>query len=331
MTPDPPAVTASTSSGRRGRWVRLLGWVLSVCILAVAVAVLRGRWDAVGRAGGLPGPAFLAGAVALYLAANMVLASNWRRLVALVGPRLPRGTAWWIWSLSQLARYGISMAHVAGRALVGRRYGVTATAGAATTVLETAWYTSVVSSLALATIPWWLPAVEDLTWLAWAGVVPVAGLLAGLLHPEGLIRVVARLSRWGPLQRLSRGRFAGLDEKVRLRRRDTLRLTAWYLANTSLRLPGFLVLFAAVGGDVATDGLRAVGAYALGHLVGALAFFAPGGIGPREGMTSVVLAPVLGGGPAVLLALTVRLVEIVAELGFLGIARVARAHPAEAG
>jgi hypothetical protein len=44
-------------SARRGG--RLVGWAASAALLVIAVWVLRGRWEAVGDAGGLPalGPA----------------------------------------------------------------------------------------------------------------------------------------------------------------------------------------------------------------------------------------------------------------------------------
>jgi glycosyltransferase 2 family protein len=331
---EPSELPTSPPAGRRpGGRFRLLGWIVSLVILAFAVNVLRGRWDAVGGAGGLPSPGHVVAVIALYLGANITLASNWRGLVALVGPRLPLRTAWWIWSVSQLARFGIGFAHVAGRAIVGRRYGVTATAGGVTTLLEIAWYTSVTSTLALVTMPWWLPIGGTLTWLAWVGVVPAGCLLLGLAHPRGMVRVVSRLLDWGPLARLTRGRLSGLDDRVALRRTDTFRLTGMYLVNTSLRLSGFFVLFASLGGDLGADGLQVVGAYAMGHLVGALAVFAPGGIGPREGASALILAPVIGGGPALVLVAAARLLEIVAELAFFGLAWLLRtlAVPAPTG
>ncbi|MDP8970702.1 MAG: hypothetical protein M3N52_09475, partial [Actinomycetota bacterium] len=124
--------------------------------------------------------------------------------------------------------------------------------------------------------------------------------------------------------RLTGGRLVGAVAKVRMGRGDAARLTLWYAANTGLRLVAFLLLFAAVGGSPTADGLRAVGAWALGQLVGRLAVFAPGGLGPREGATALTVFPAIGGGPALVLVAATRLAEIVAEGLFVAAARAAR-------
>src|SRR5680860_1830991 len=159
---------------RRGRFVGLLGWGLSLALLALAGLVLRDRMDAVGRAGGLPGPLAVATAVVVYLVANAVLAEAWRRVVGLVGTDLHRRDAAWVWAASQLGRYAVGPAQVAGRAVLARRYGLSMTAGAVTALAELAWLISLTAVLAVATVPFWLPGAGDLTWLAAVAVVPAA-------------------------------------------------------------------------------------------------------------------------------------------------------------
>jgi glycosyltransferase 2 family protein len=313
----------SAGPRRRSAW-RLLGWALSAGIFAAALLPLRDRWSAVGDAGGLPGLIPATGAVAAYLLANGVLADTWRRVVLVTGTRLAFGEAAWIWALSQLARYTVGAAQVAGRAVVGRRYGVGAAAGAVTTLVEVGWQTSITAALMLATLPWWLPGAGDLGWLAWVAVLPVAVLAVGLVWPDGLLRGLARLLAAVPIPRLDRRRLAERVGGVALSPAEALALTARFAANSALRLAAFLLLFAAVGGAVASDWPVAVGAYAVGQVVGRLAVFAPGGIGPREGATLLVVAQVLGGGPALVLVAATRLLEMVAELAFFGVARVLR-------
>lgn len=319
-----PTAAPPPVPGRGRRRARLLGWALTLALVVVGVVVLQGRWDSVREAGGLPGWAPSATAALAFLVANAVLAYTWRAVVALAGPRLAYWTAAWVWAVSQLARYTIGAAQVGGRAVAGRRYGLSATAGAVTTLVEIAWQTSLTAALLLGTLPWWLPGADGLDWLAVVGVAPVAVLVAGSVHPRGVLRAVGRVLAVPPLDRLAGGRLQGAAEAVRISRGDAARVTALFAANTSLRLVGFLTLFVAVGGDLRTAGLQAIGAHAAGHLVGRLAVFAPGGLGPREGATALVLAPAIGAGPAVVLVTATRLLEVVAELAFLAITRAGR-------
>lgn len=311
--PDPP---------RRGRLRAMLGWLVLVAVAAVAAPVLASRWEAVADAGGLPGLAPAAAAVAAYVTANVVLARNWRAVVALGGTRLARTTALWVWSSSQLTRYLFSLAHVGGRAAVGRVYGLTATAGVLSTVVELGWMLAVSSALALATLPWWLPGSDGLAWLAAVAAVPTLGVAAAIAAPGRLLSAADRMiaSRAGAA--VLRGRLAGLAQRVALRRRDAASLTGWYALNTALRHAAFLALFLGVGGDVG-QAPAAVGALAIGNFAGALAV-TPGGLGVREVATSAVLTPVIGGAPALLLVACQRALEIVAELALLGVARLAR-------
>lgn len=320
---DTPALCEHAVVGNlpRHRLARLLGWLAGLALLAAAVLALRGQWHGVGGAGGLPGAGPSLAAAGLFLIANAVLALTWRAVVgAGGGGELPLGAAVWVWAASQLARYSMGAAQVGGRAVLGRRYGLTLTAGGATALVEIAWQTAITALLVLATLPWWLGVAGSLTWLAWAGVLPAVVLLAGLSNPARLLGGLAAMLRWGPLARLTRGRLGAAVGGVSLGRRDAARLTGLYTLNTALRLAGVAVLFAAVGGSVRADWPLLVGAASLGQLVGRLAVFAPGGLGPREGATALALAPAIGGGPALVLVAATRLLELVAELAFLAVA-----------
>ena len=311
----------------RRRWWRALWWALALAVLVAAGLFLRDRWSEVRAAGGLPGALPVVGAVVLNLVANGVLAFTWREVVAVTGARMRVATASWIWAFSQLTRYTLSGAQVGGRAVLGRRYGLTLTTGGVTALIEIAWQLSLNGVLMLATIPWWLPGAGSVRWLAAVGVVPAAVLGWGTVHPMGLLRLVARLVRWGPIERLTRGRLTGKVEGVVLSRRASVRLTGLYTANALLRFGGFLIILGAVGGDLPSLLARGAGAYALGQFVGRIAVFAPGGIGPREGVTALVMGPAIGGPAAVLLVAVVRLTEIAAELVFVGCARLVRPTP----
>jgi len=321
-TPEPP--TPAGAGRLRSRWWMLAGWLALLALLAVAGWVVQQRWDTVDQAGGLPGLGPSAAAVAVLGGANVVLAWNWRAVIALVGPRLPWRAALWVWSVSQLSRYTVSFAQVGSRAVLARSYGAPATAGVLSTLLELLWMVTVTSALVLATIPWWLPAVGDARWLAWAALVPVAGLAAAMARPATAVRAIDWAGGRPVVARLTRGRLEGVASRVGLSRATIASFAARYGLNTALRHAAFLTLFAAVGGDLAADAPTAVGAYALGALAGALAVFAPGGLGVREGLIALLLGPVLGAGSALLLVGVARLLEIVAELAVLGVAQLLR-------
>ncbi|MGH8929435.1 MAG: hypothetical protein ACRDZO_02050 [Egibacteraceae bacterium] len=296
-------------------YARVVGWVVSAAVLAACVLALRGRASAVEAGGGLPGALPFAVAVGVNALANGVVVAAWRRILGAAGAPIPPRAAAWVWSVSQLARYMLGAAQVAGRAVVGRRYGLPAWAGGVTAVVEIGWSGAITATIALAAAPWWLGDAANLGWLAAAAAVPAAILAVGLARPEVLIGAVGRV-----LKRLGRRDAVG----VRLGRAAAARITGLYLLNSALRVGAFLVLFAAVGGSVARDGLRAAGALAVGQLIGWLAVFAPGGLGPREGATALAVAPAVGAGPALLLVAATRLAELLAEALFALVARLRR-------
>lgn len=294
---------------------RAAGLLVVVGSIVAAVLVVRAQWSEVRGTDLVPGALPVVAAVAAHLVADGVLVEVWRRVLRTARVELRYGIAAWVWSVGQLTRYTfVSGVQIGGRAVVGARYGVSLAAGAVSTVVEIAWQTSLTAALALATAPWTLRASGGLAWLGWLAAAPTAVLAALLAAPRRVLGLLARI----PVRRLS----ARL-ERVRLGRGDAGAITAFFAVNTGLRVAAFLALFAAVGGDVATDGLLAVGAWALGQLAGRLAVLAPGGIGPQEGVTALVLGPTLGPAALVLVGVS-RLAEVVAELLYLGVARILR-------
>lgn len=311
MLPPPPPPIRSWRA-------RAFGLAALVVVLTAAVLALRGRVAGVAGQGGLPGLGVGVVVVSANILGNGILIDAWRRLVGAVGPLLPFPAAARVWTVSQLARYTVGAAQVAGRALAGRSYGVGASAGALTTLVEIAWGMSLTAAVVLGTAPWWLPGAGDLEWVALLAVAPTVVVIAGLVAPQRLLGGLASLLRGPVLRRLGGDRLtAGLDT-ARVDRRLTAGVTVRYLAVIALRILAALALLGAVGGDIRQDGLRTAGAWALGQVVGALAVFAPGGLGPREGATALLLAPAVGVEGALLFVALLRLGEVVAELlGFL--------------
>lgn len=312
----------------RGRpaW-RWLGWAVSIAVLVATVVAVRGRWaDAADAA--WPAAGWLVGAVVVNVLGNLVLVDAWRVTTALAGPRLPLLVATDVWGSAQLTRLVLPAAPVASRAALAAPHGVPPGIGALTTLVEFAWMLVGTPALALATAPWWLAdAPRDLAWVAASAVVPVAAVVAILVWPTRMLTLLAATLERIPLLG---ARLAGTAAAVRtapLTRRLAVALLGRYAATTVLRLAGFLLL--AVGlvgaGDAWSLLPVLVGAAALGRFVGTIAIFAPGGIGPREGVTAIVLGPYLGSGPVLVLVALSRLTELAAEVALLAVVRVLRA------
>ena len=337
--PSPTGVVATeeTGTGRRRRRrersrvvVQILTAVAVSVVVVLGVVALRDRADAVAALDvALPHVGWLLACVVANVAGNAVLTDAWRVGVRLAGHDLPFAVAGRVWGTSQFSRFLFPGATVGARAGLGRRHGVPAGVGAATTLVEFALSLAVSPTLLLATLPWWLDELPaGLGWVPWTAAVPVALVVALLVAPMGTLQLVARGLGAVPVLRDRAVRGAAALQDVTLDRSTTVGLVARYLLNVVLRLAGFLALVVgATGGRLDRDALLlAVGAYAVGRFVGRIALFAPGGVGPREGATVVVLGPLLGLGGATLVVVVERLLELVAEVVLLGLCALALAR-----
>ena len=136
-------------------------------------------------------------------------------------------------------------------------------------------------------------------------LLPLSLLL--LLHPRflrGLLRLGQKVAGRGePLPLPS-----GLEPSF------YLRMAALYLLNWSLAGLGVwfcLRAFGPIGGDAFPLALAAI---ALGTVAGFIALFAPVGLGVREGLGAVILAPVLGPEAALLALLLLRGITVAVDL-----------------
>ncbi len=147
-------------------------------------------------------------------------------------------------------------------------------------------------------------ATRSWQWAALAGIVVV-----GLLPP-----VFRRVLGWG-------FRLARVDAPVpRLGFATTLGLVAyyavsWLVAGAALRLYT-LALVTGAPGSV----LRYAGAYAAASVTGLVVLLAPGGIGVREGVMTVLLAPLVGGASATVVGFSARAWSTLVELAASAVA-----------
>lgn len=309
-----PAASPTAPRPRRRRLVRLAAWAASLLVLTAVLLTVRDRARDL-EAAALPSlwPVLTAGL--LYVVANSILAEAWRRMVALHGARLERSRGAWIWSASQLSRYGFSFAQAPSRVALAALHGVPPAAAAVAGLLELVWVLALLSAVALATTPWWLPGSEQLLWLALLAIGPVGVLVASVAAPGRVLAALRPITQ--RLGGLGGAATAGAPPPASARG-ALLPILALYVTNSALRIGAFLVLFhSLVDGAGASTSIRAVGAVAVGNLAGAVAFFAPGGLGVREATVALGLTPLMGAGPAVSLAIAIRIIELGSELAVL--------------
>ena len=239
---------------------------------------------------------WIVASVVVVFAAYTVLIEAWRRVVLSMGERLGFAQATRIWFLASLGKYvpGKVWA-VAGAAVLAQRAGVdpsVAVAGAL--VLQALALASGATAVALT--------ARDAFQAVGPGMVPVAGAVIAL----ALAGIVA-LSSQPLLDRISRLLPSSLPP---LRAISPGMLAAAFLANFVAWIAyGVALLFLAKGllPEVHLSLPQAVGVFTCSYLVGFIALFAPGGLGPRESVFLLMLAGDIGLKPAAALALASRL------------------------
>jgi hypothetical protein len=278
------------------------------------VATLAARWnDVISLKWRLEPGLFAVATVLLALSYGLVAFLWGLALRRAAGTRLSVGAR--IWFLSNLARYvpGNVWSYV-GAVELARREGV-----ARRTTLAVMALTQVLSVgvALLAGLPVLLAERASLGRPALLGAVVVA-VAAGLA-------VLFRRQ----LLALARRRFPGLDPADLTPSPATVAILvvgyACYWAVTGL---AFAALVAAMYPLAAADVPLVVAAYAAAYAAGFLALLTPAGLGVREGVLVVALAPVLPAGPALVVALVSRLWMMLVELAGAAISHLlARRHP----
>jgi hypothetical protein len=256
-------------------------------------------------------PASLAASAAAGGLALVVFGLLWVALLRQTVPGTPVGEAFRVWAVSNLARYVPGKVwQVSGLAWLAHRSGIPAGRAVATSL--------VLQGLALVTGVLLLAATlrgrlaEALGGTAEVALVAVAaGGLALYLSPvfdaletgaSRLLGAAAAPPRLGAARKLAFG--AGT-------------LAGWTLYGASF----WFLLDGVARADVGPA--TATGTFLAGYLAGFLAIFAPGGLGVREAVTAVLLAPHLSGPVALTAALLSRVVLTAMELVVAGVSWLA--------
>jgi uncharacterized membrane protein YbhN (UPF0104 family) len=298
-------VDSSPRTKGRARWVTAAALVVVAVFFAVTLAA---RWREVISLKWQPRPGVFALACVLLALSYALVACLWG-LALRRAAGTPVRTGARIWFLANLARYvpGNVWSFV-GAVELARREGVarsrTLAVMALTQVLS-------VGVALLAGLPVLLAERARLGRPALLGAVAVAVVAAGA--------AVFRRQLLG----LARRRLPGLDPGALVPAPGTVALlTVGYAAYWAVTGLAFAALVAALHPLAAGDVPLVVAAYAAAYAAGFLALLTPAGLGVREGVLVVALAPVLPAGPALVVALVSRVWMMLVELAGAAVAHL---------
>lgn len=243
-------------------------------------------------------------AAAITWAAYALLVEAWRRVVVSMGQRLGYRDAARIAMVSNLGKYipGKVWA-IAGNALLAQQAGVDATASVAAAM--------VLQALALASGVTLVGVLGLATLRAYGTGYVVATVTLGVLAILGVLALTS-----GRLLRLLRRVLPAAIPALRpvplgvMLAAFGANVCAWAVYGLA-----FVWLARGLTPDAVLTWSQASTVFTISYLVGLVALFAPGGVGPRESLFVVLLTGPLGPKLAVALALASRVLLTITELG----------------
>jgi len=248
--------------------------------------------------------------VLVVFAGYAVLIEAWRRVVLSLGQPLPFWTATRIWFLASLGKYvpGKVWA-VAGAAVLARRAGVDPSVAVAGALVLQAL--AIGSGAVLVAFT-----AREAFQAAGPGLLPVAvAVLGACVVGLGVLASQPLLDRIGRLLPASFPPIRAIQPVV-LSAAFGANVLAWTAYGIAL-----VLLARGVLPEVSLGLAQAIGVFTCSYLVGFLALFAPGGLGPRESVFLLMLAGDIGLKPAAGLALASRLLltgtEVLPAVPFL--------------
>lgn len=286
----------------RRAWLALQ-WVLGLLVAYFIVRSVAANWGAIksSEARIRLDPLALAAAGGIVLASYAALISAWRAVLAGWGERLPYARAARVWCVSNLARYMPGKIwQIAGMAGLAKRAGVSPWAAAGSAVIVQLVSVATGALITGLAAPQWK---EHPLAVAACGVV--AASAAAVLAWE---RGTNLLARW-------MGAMLGRQIELAPVGKGALALSAGVTA-LAWAAQGLALYLCAVGliGPTTLGVWSAIGIFTGGALAGLMAVFSPGGLGVREMVLGLWLAPFMGPRRAIIVLVGSRLLLTVTEL-----------------
>lgn len=263
----------------------------------------------------------LAGAGLSYLLVLFLLPLIWAGLLRGQLPALSHGQSgpqiadlYAAYSRSWLARYIPGRVWTyGGRALLAARLGVPMGPVARSMVQE------ILFSYGMLT-------VLGAGFLAWALTGALAGmavLVAGTVALGLVMRLLGRARGSPRLARVLPSRLQGLGAEASGRVQPVVWPIAAYAGHGALNLVFFVLVALSFAPLPPVAILQVAGAWGLAMTLGWLAFLAPGGLGARDGVALLFLAPLVDTPTAALIVAAARLLGVVLDFVFVGLTEVA--------
>lgn len=257
-------------------------------------------------------PEYLVIALALCLAYWFLNAGVWSGILEALGYPLPYFTGMRAWLTSESLRWlpGVIWKYCS-RVNAASGLGVPVAISSISLPIE----------LAIVVVTWGIVASAGLS-LSGLGS-RIIGICAAWLVPicaGGLVVLLALKLAWPVLSGQPRIVALGRLQTVMHMHLKLLPLIRCGLVYTVLNVfhgVGFWLMLAGMGYEHTVSPAAAIGANAVGWIVGTLAIIFPGGIGVREASVALILSPIMPWPEATLAAVLWRVLQIVAELAAL--------------
>lgn len=287
-------------SRARHRW--LIHLLFALCLLAAAWYLIGRRHQLADAFRQLSWGGVLLSAVFGYLAVFAMVLS-WIAAVRDSGVELPARDTVRIYAIGQVGKYlPGSVWPVVTQAQLARRRGASPLRVASGSLLALAVSVCVGLVFGGLLLPFSGAAAAHRLW--WAPVVAIPAI--AMLHPAVLNRVIAlasRLLRRGPVE------FAYSTSGV-------VRCAGWSILGNAMFGGHLFFLVRQLGASDFRGLVLSTCAYALASSIGVAIIFLPAGSGAREAVLTIVLAPAVTAGSALLVALVSRALLVVVDLSF---------------
>ena len=304
---------------RRIAWLVVKLAIFAV-VLSFVVGALVDRFRAVDWRNLRPDAACLGGAVALLAVSGVVSGTGYHMLLVSFGHPIRWTTMLGVVWVSQLGKYVPGkVLSVAGGMWLLKKQNVPVAVGMAINVMLMGLYVVVGLMVAAPLVVFEkLTLLGPLTWL-WSLLILAGGVV--MLHP----RVFVGAINFG-LRRLGREPLPS-----RLRLRDYGGPLAMICFQWLLIGMAFWLAARSVADVPLARAPFVISATALAVTIGFVAVFAPAGLGVREGLLLLLLAPVLGDATTAIVIVSVRFFQVVVEASLAGVgAIILRLTPAPA-